>query len=81
MTYQPSGKLTPGLVDPSLPFVLNIPRKIVDRYGRPIRGASTVYSYATEGEAMADYRAAKSARLNPLLRDFTSPDAVRVLGK
>jgi hypothetical protein len=69
------------LVNPARPFILNIARRIVDRYGRPVRGASLVYSYADEGSALADYRAAKAAKLRPLLRDFRDLDQVRVIGQ
>ena len=72
-----------GLVDhghklnPSRPFILAIPRNLVDGYGRPLRGVSTHYTYDDEKAAVADFRAAKAARLRPLLRDF-SAEPIRV---
>jgi hypothetical protein len=80
--FTPSGTLDHSAkVNPAEPFVLSIPRNLIDGLGRPLRGVHTYYTYSSEQAALVDFRAAKAAKLRPLLRDFTNLDAVRLVAK
>jgi hypothetical protein len=81
IVFLSTGRELHGLVDPTRPFVVNIPRNLIDGLGRPLRGISNTYDYACEADAMGDYRAAKKAGLRPICRDFSDRDNVRLLGK